>query len=171
MQHGNMCVIRRGSGLDILTPRGQRTLQDEKKAAARFCAVHPGLSYIHTKKRKPVGLDAFIVKDDEIIAAVECKCRYDVTLEEFCSAYHSEWLVTFDKLVTARALAMAFHVPLYGFVYLVNSDRLLVQQLTHLDGDWLCDMKIMRTVTQRTVNGGTATRANAFVCMRGAKEI
>lgn len=157
--------------MDILTPAGQETIQHELMAIARLSKAIPSLRYVHTPKHMPVRVDALLMQGDSIYAVVECKCRKDVTLEEFRSRYGNSWLVTFDKLVAARKLAMQLGVPLVGLVYFVQSDRLLAVRLCEADGEWLCSMRIARTQTQATVNGGSIVRANAYVSMDSATEI
>jgi hypothetical protein len=59
-------------------------------------------------------------------------------------------------------LAEQFCVPLIGFLFLVDDDVLLVQNLT------TAKKRKKITETQRTINGGTARRENMFVTMKDA---
>ena len=73
--------------LDVLTPNGQKSIADERKAKAIFACNFPQYSYIETPKTKSADVDAFLTKEGVIEAIIETKCRYDVTLEEFNQQY------------------------------------------------------------------------------------
>ncbi len=149
--------------MDILTPKGQLTVAQEQRAAQLFEERFPGCRYVCTPKDKPAVVDALIVRGNAVIAAAETKCRV-ITLEQF-TEWGKEWLVTFDKVVQARQFAMGCGVPLIGLLYLVPQDHLLVQRLFNDDGSPATDFSVSTTRTQRTVNGGKVSRANAFLKM------
>ena len=154
--------------MDILTPRGQATLTDEQRAKELFALRFPKYQYIETAKDRPADVDAFLVLDGGIRAIVETKCRYDCDLEKFQSDYGNSWLVTFDKLEKARTLSMALCVKVLGFLYLKQSDVLLVQELINDRGEYVPHIRVESTRTQATINGGTAVRMNAYIDMRKA---
>lgn len=153
--------------MDILTPKGQETAEQEREAASLFCSAYPRLSYIHTPKDQPSAIDAVIANGGVMLSAVECKCR-QMTLEHFTDVFDRRWLVTMDKLESGKALARMLCVPLVGFLYLVPSKTLLIQRLWDANVGWAVPMDVKATKTQATVNGGTAFRRNAFVDMRNA---
>lgn len=155
--------------LDVLSPRGQRSLADEASAAAIFRRNRPDFDYVGTPKDRPSDVDAVLVREGTIRAVVEQKSRYNCTLKTLFEVWRGEWLVTADKLDRARAVALAFRVPLYGFLYLVDERALLVRRLTVSSGDWVVAIRRERTLTQRTINGGEAMRLNAYVDMRDAR--
>ena len=148
--------------LDIATVRGQVSLADEQHVADWFNAK-PGLRYIQTPKNKPAKVDAILTQNNEIIGLAETKCRYKLSLDQFQQTFRNEWLITAEKVDTGIKLAEQLCVPLYGFLFLVDANTLLVQNLssasTHRE----------ITETQRTINGGVAVRENLFVSMRNAK--
>lgn len=154
--------------MDILTPRGQQTLAQELRAVEIFRSHYPELHYVHTDKDAPVSIDAVLTKDDEIVAAVECKCR-SMTEEEFFEGFDGQWLITFDKLMRAREMAAMLHVPLVAMLYLVPDDIVLVKTLTRKDGTLEVAFSVDKTKTQATVNGGEIVRDNAYIDMNGAK--
>ena len=123
---------------------------------------------MHTPKDAPCRIDALLVCDDALIGVVEQKSRFDLTLDRFRApppqGFGNLWLVTYSKLAAARALARALSVELFGFLWLARSRALLMQQLTE-HGAWTMDFTTKRTDTRATINGGTATRANAFIDM------
>jgi hypothetical protein len=106
-----------------------------------------------------------------VVAVVEQKSRFDVTLEDFRTAYRNTWLVTHEKLVAARAYAAEYHVPLYGFLWIVKDKTLLIQRITDRAGAWVARFDVRKTKTQATVNGGTAVRDNAYIDMDGCRTL
>ena len=53
-------------------------------------------------------------------------------------------------------------------LYLVPDETVLVLRLTDAEGQFLVPYRTERTVTQKTVNGGTAQRLNAYLSMKTA---
>ena len=157
------------SNLDIATPRGQLTLADESRVAA-FVESVQGYRYATTDKRTAAPVDALLINASQtIVGVVETKCRYDVTEAEFDQRYRSEWLVTWDKILSGLSIAQQVRVPFFGFLFLVKSNRLLTFRIANSAGLYVPAMRICQTETQATVNGGTAVRNNAFINMRDAK--
>jgi hypothetical protein len=154
--------------MDILTPAGQKTLADEESARRIFESHFPEYRYIHTPKDRPADIDAVVIHKNQITGVVETKCRYDVDLEGFNSRYQGLWLVTFDKILKGKVIADALQVPLVGFLYLAKSDVLLMNVI-YRDGSFLPKMTIEETRTQKTVNGGSILRSNAYIDMGQAK--
>lgn len=149
--------------MDILTERGQATLEAERRAVQLLHSRFPDLQYIETDKDTPARVDAILLRDSKVFGVVETKCRYNMTLEYFQTVYKSEWLVTYEKIAVGRSMAMAMHVPLIGMLYIVDSDVLLVQRLCEPSGLYTVTMRLESTVTQATVNGGEALRTNAYI--------
>jgi hypothetical protein len=154
--------------MDILSAKGQRTLPDEQRAKEIFLLAYPKYHYVETPKDRPADIDAFLILDSSIKAVVETKCRYDCDLEKFKRAYSNEWLVTFDKIEKARTIAKSLCVRVVGFLYLKQSDVLLVQEIVNADGLYVPSIRLDATTTQATINGGTATRTNAYINMDNA---
>jgi hypothetical protein len=154
--------------MDILTPAGQKTLADEQKAAAIYHKNCPNYRYIQTPKNMPALVDGVLISD-KILAVVETKCRYDMDLDYFNSAYKSEWLVTYEKISAAGKIGRDLGVPLVGFLYIVQSNCLLIQQITDEFGEMICTHYVKETETQKTVNGGKIVRPNCFISMKGAR--
>jgi hypothetical protein len=157
--------------LDVNTPRGERTLQEENACARLFESVTPGVRYVRTPKDSACRVDALLMTPNRMLAVVEQKSRFDCSLEKFRApspqGYGNEWLVTHRKLIEAREHARQYTMPLYGFLWLVQDRCLLVQRLVGRAGEWVAGFRVLRTQTQRTVNGGTVKRDNAFIDMTG----
>lgn len=161
--------------LDINTPRGQQTLTDEQKAVAIFNAKHPDFMYVHTDKRTMAKADALLVKDGALAGLVLTSCRYRCTVQTFELNWNYEWLVTWRKIALGAWLAKHLQTPLYGFLYVVDSDVLLIQPLyspTRPEPDrWRTPIRTDMTETQATVNGGLALRRNAFIKIDKATQL
>ena len=147
--------------LDIATQRGQISLADEQ-FVAQWYNSKPRHRYIQTPKDAPAKIDAILTKDNIIIGLAETKCRYNLSLEQLRTTFNDEWLITSEKVESGMELAEQFCVPLIGFLFLVDDDVLLVQNLT------TAKKRKEITETQRTINGGTARRENMFVTMKDA---
>ena len=155
--------------MDVLTPAGQQTIQDELEAVFIWGQHHPDLIYCHTPKNRESPVDAVLTKGQKVCGVVETKCRYDMTTGEFFNERGGMWLITFEKIINARQVAMALGVPLLGFLYIVQDKRLLVKKITDAYGKFIIDMSIQNTETQMTVNGGSIVRSNAYLNMRDCK--
>jgi hypothetical protein len=159
--------------LDINTPRGQVTLLDEIAAVKIFESNHPGRRYFNTPKDDRSDVDGLIFRIDTSVltSVVETKCRYDMTLEKFAEVYGRKWLVTFDKILRGIKVAEALRVPFGGFLYIVPSRALLTQCIWKPDTGFDVDLEVRKTTTQATVNGGMATRDNAFLDLLGVEPL
>ena len=152
------------AGLDILTPAGQVTLQHERAAYAIFERRFPGYTIQHTDKDREAPFDGRIMLRGKSVALVETKCRADVDIYDFRARYRNRWLITERKLQRAAACARRERVPLYGFLFFVRGQVLLVKRLADARGI-LIEYDLRETKTKATVNGGEATRLNAYVDM------
>ena len=153
--------------MDILTLRGQETVRQENLAIKIWEKNVPDFKYVHTPKDRPCTVDAFLVKNNIIQAVVETKCR-DMYLGKLKTKYSWRWLVTFEKIVMAQNIARQLHVPLVGFLYCIPDKTLLVHTIWNPKTGY-CDFEVMKTKTQATVNGGDATRDNAYINVKEAK--
>jgi len=147
--------------LDIDTPKGQVSLKDEQ-VVARWFNSKEGQRYIQTPKHSPAKVDAVLTRGDTMIGLAETKCRYNINLKDFQNKFKNEWLVTWEKLESGLKLAEQLCVPLYGFLYLVDDDVLLIQNLSKIK------MRKEFTETQKTINGGKIVRENGFIPMKDA---
>ena len=157
--------------LDVLSPKGQQSVRDEQAAVALFVGRFPQYAYAETPKHLPADVDALLMTGGALRQVVETKCRYDCDLQKFMGAYGGQWLVTYDKVVRAMAVAKGLRIGLMGFLYLAPSKTLLVQRITDDEGKFLVSLKVETTQTQATTNGGLAVRSNAFIDMRKATVI
>jgi len=156
--------------LGVLSPKGQAALVEEAKAAEIFKSHNPDLTYITTPKDKPSRVDGVLVDQGGTIrAVVEAKSRYGISLENFKQRFKNEWLVTYEKLATGATVAQLFHVPLVGFLYLVQDKTLLTIQLADHWGHFSQPFRVEKTETTKDINGGKTFRNNAFIRMDAAR--
>lgn len=155
--------------LNVLTPRGQQSLSDERAAASIF-ERNTGIEYHRTPDSSPASVDAVIVKGGHIVGVVETKCRYGVTRASLRDRWKDEWLITMDKVEHGKAAAAAMSVPFYGFCFLVDDGVLLVQKIADAEGQYAVSFRVERTETVKNCNGGTKKVPNAFIPMGNAKE-
>lgn len=155
--------------MDALTPKAAPAMREELRAAAALTAA-TGLRYVHTPKRQPARVDAVIASVEEteagrVITAeavAEMKCR-TLTLDEFRGRCGGELLVTFDKLVAGREAARLLRIPYWILLWLAGDGALLRLAVTDEEGQFVAPFRAAQTITPATINGGTATRCNAYV--------
>jgi hypothetical protein len=156
--------------MGVLTKRGQAALEQERIGVRIFESHNPELTFISTPKDKPSRIDGVLADGSGTIkAVVEVKTRYGLTLEKFRRAFKDEWLLTYEKLVNGAKVAELFHVPLVGFLYLVEDKTLLTIQLADALGAYSVPFRVQKTETTRDINGGLTCRNNAFIPMGSAK--
>lgn len=154
--------------LDINTPKGQISLQQEQEMLAIITKACPGFSTVQTPKWAAAEVDGLVVKGTAIAAIFESKCR-DMTRDQL-SRFGDEWLVTFEKLQKGAAIARSLCVPFVGYLYLVPDKKVLSVRIADEQGNFLPKIRLERTETQATTNGGQTTRTNAYISMATAKE-
>ncbi len=154
--------------LDVLTPAGQATVAQEREAVEIFRRHNPEFDFVGTPKHLPADVDGLIACRGEVRAVVEVKCR-QMTFQNLKEEFAWKWLITFDKLDRARKCAVSHRVPLTGWLLLLPERTLLTQRICEPDGMFSVPIEVVTSVTQRTVNGGTATRSNALIPMQTAR--
>jgi hypothetical protein len=153
-------------GLDILTPRGQQSSKDLAHAVSMWEGANIGWKVLLLPEDRASAIDGFLISPaGRVSAGVEAKCRYDITADGFRANFQNEWLVTMNKIVTARTVCDLLCMPLVGFLYLVESRVLMVKKLVDEDGDFCAPFRCDQTPTKKTINGGEAVRANAYIKM------
>lgn len=153
--------------MDIKTIKGKVSLADEQRVA-EFVEKKFNMQYVQTPKDMPAAIDAILV-DKEIKAVVETKCRYDIdSIDFFDSRYQSEWLITWEKVNKAMQIAAGLCVPCIGVLFLVKPEIVLIQRISHQNGQLATQIRLQTTKTQATINGGLAVRTNAYINMKSS---
>jgi hypothetical protein len=148
--------------LDVNTPRGLVTLEQERRAAEIICKTWPGCAYIHTPKDQAAAIDAVLCKSGTVRAVVLASCR-NCNLSTLRTTFHDAWLLTYSKIVEGQRIAQAMCVELWGILYLVPDDTVLRVKLWSPERGWLVCFSVNKTETQATCNGGSALRDNAYI--------
>lgn len=148
--------------MDILTPKGQITRQQEATALSIFLERFPSYDFVETPKDKPADIDGFIYKDHVLVSGVEVKCRM-MSYHDLMNKFNAEWLITYDKIERGISLCRSLGVDFRGFLYLVPDRTLVIVKLWDFKtGETAC-MELEESKTQATVNGGSIVRLNAYV--------
>lgn len=153
--------------LDLHTPRGRES-QAHLRDAALALYIRMGWRYIAGPDAAP--LDGVLVSGSGLRGVVEVKCR-DLTLDQLFDDFGGDWLITASKVEAIQSAALALGVRGYGLLWLIPSQVALLIPVAAGDGSLICQMRVEETVTQATCNGGTATRRNAYIDVRGAMQI
>lgn len=146
--------------MDILTPKGQESLEQERRLLTSFCAA-TNYSVIETDKNQPAQVDGFIVCDGAICGVFESKCRKANVAQ--MHRWGDEWILTHQKLLDGVEISKRLRTPFYGIVYLLDEPIGMFIKLTDNEGKILPKVRVENTETRATINGGTAVRANAYI--------
>jgi hypothetical protein len=152
--------------LDVNSPKGQKTLIEERRAYEIFTHNFPDYLIATTPKELEADIDAVLIKVDtkSIVAIIETKCR-QFNMQTLLNEFGNEWLITQAKVDKCQFLSRSLKVTTYGFLYLVPDDVLLAIRIVDNCGNILPKIRTAKTETQATVNGGTALRVNAYINM------
>lgn len=156
--------------MDILTPKGQETLAQERDAINLFLQSFPGFEFIETPKDTPADIDGIITKNGVMISGIEVKCR-TMTVDDLAAKFHYQWLITADKLDRGVDVCERLGIDFRGFLYLVPNKMLFIVPIFSYKDGWVTEPEYEMTKTQATVNGGFAERLNAYVDVSKAKVI
>jgi len=157
--------------MDILTEKGAETLQQVADAIDIWRKNFPAIQYIHTPDNRPADFDGILAHNGRVAGIVEIKCRVSMTFEKFGTDYKSEWLVTFDKVRRCMQAADAIQAPFVGFLYFPHEKILLYKRIYDPVNGVSASMRLARSRTQATVNGGQIVRENAYIDMADAKRL
>jgi hypothetical protein len=157
--------------MDILTKRGRETLDQVTDAINIWRRNLPTIQYIHTPADRPADFDGILVHNGRAAGIAEIKCRVSMSFDQFMGRYNAEWLVTFDKITRCMRAADAMQVPFLGMLYFPGQRILLYQSIYDPVDGLRTSMRVERSRTQATVNGGKIDRDNAYIDMSNAKRM
>ena len=146
-------------GLDINTPLGQESLQQELKMLDEIKKCW-NVDIILTDKKVDALCDGFLVRNNVIIALFESKCR-NMTLNQLEN--YGSWLITYNKVEKCKTLSEQLKVPFLGFLYLVDDNIVMHWNITDKEGNYQFIFDHQETKTQKTINGGEIIRDNAYL--------
>ena len=159
--------------MDINTAKGQRSLALEREMLSiirqRICNKHQKDSYLfETNKDSDARVDGVIIKNGELSGVFESKCR-DMSLMELRE--YGSWLITLDKIMDGKRVSELLRVPFIGVLYLIKDKIIMYWRITDNYGNFLLDFDIKNTRTQKTINGGSIVRANAYLPFTRGNEL
>lgn len=183
--------------IDAMSPRGLVAVEWARKGLNAWNRMHPQYCWIETKQDRYADLDVIIGKPEgdwaekhignpvdakclwigaELDQVMEIKSRFNVTKEKFFDEWQGRWLVTYDKLKRCYDTAFSLRADLTGLLVLVDSKvcyhKVLAKYNKENGGlEWQIKFEILQTETQKTINGGSALRKNAFIDMTEAHPI
>lgn len=153
--------------MDALTPNGRDAL-DHAARALKAISDQTGVAFVPFPDSSPARVDGVIVGRSGGLAGIyEVKAR-NMSIEDLMGMYRGDWLLSYDKLCAARELAVSTATRFIGVLFCVPSNVALVQPIWGRDGSILTSMVVSQTMTQKTCNGGLASRANAYINMTKA---
>jgi hypothetical protein len=149
--------------LDINTPRGQESVSEEKAMLDILKSRYQSSQFFHTPITRAALIDGFIVKNNELIAIYESKCRRE-SLDSFkAHPFNNEWMISHHKINSAANLSKILSVPFWGFLYLVNDKKVIAIKFTDEKGNYIHNMRIERKKTSKCCNGGTMIDTCVFI--------
>lgn len=159
--------------LDINTERGQKSLTDERKAH-NIIERYWKFQVVETPKNTIAVGDGFLIKDGVVKAFFETKCRHDMTYDQLLD--RGSWLITNEKIKACRRVSKLLQVPFLGFLYLLpksdpSQEILLFWKITNDDGEYAFKFNVEQQETQRSINGGTSNRMNAYFPIEYMKQV
>lgn len=106
-------------------------------------------------------IDGVAYMNHEITHIIEFKSRD----ESWDSMMHyGTYLISWDKIQNGMTMAKMMRVPFILIVYLVQSDMVLGVELATEDGTLAVnDIEVKETRTQRSIQGGSVMRKNAYI--------
>ena len=152
--------------LDCETPLGKKFIEEQYKTQELLKAR--GYTIINTPS-KDHNSDILLAKEIDglltLYGIAEIKSRRMAGDRVIDRAYVEKngYLVTYDKIKYGAQISSFYKVPFFLIVNLLLDKRVLVWQITNPNGSHTMDFKILETATQRTCNGGTIIRKNAYL--------
>jgi hypothetical protein len=147
--------------LDVNTPKGEAATAAERAMMLRFAAEHKA-EIAETPKKYDGIIDGFVVEvpSYEIRFGYEAKTR-NASLEDLRK--WGSYLITAEKLDRGAALCAELRVHFCLLVSLEKDGSAIIYHVSDRHGNFVFDFDRRATITQATVNGGTANRVNAFL--------
>ena len=147
---------------DCASPLGRVASWHERQIAARMArAWHAEV--VMTGKGNPddiAAVDAIFSREGVICAVAEIKWRAPSLT--FSSLHRlNSYLITHRKLQRGRVAARLLRVPYLVVAGLADAD--VWWTVADLSGRWVENVHVAKTTTQRTINGGTVLRWNAYI--------
>lgn len=158
--------------MDALSEKGLQVRTEVEEVISRLEAAWKA-KFIQWKNSDPISFDGFIVEDGEIGGIFEFKSR-NVSFKDDKIEYKGKWydtvILSQSKIDECVEFSQKYRVPFVFVFYAQKSASVHVIQITNSKGDYLFPYKTEKTKTQATINGGRATRLNAFLPLDKSKQ-
>ena len=149
---------------DCATPKGQVAIGHERRLAHQMAArwnADVFFTGVGVETDTAV-VDAAFSRHGVLMAVAEIKWRGEsLTLDTLRNL--DSYLIKHRKLQRGLVVARLLHAPLVLIVGL--ADCTVWWKVAEADGSWCEHPHVARTRTQRSINGGTALRWNAYVSL------
>lgn len=153
--------------MDQHTEKGVRA-NEQSDLALQILNRLTGSYFYQTPNGKPSKLDGCIVSKGKLAGFFEIKSR-DVSYDLFSGRYENEILLTYDKLWHAFSITKTLCLSFSVIYHLVPSKMILCKTVIDAEGMLLSPVRIIRSKTPSSVNGGEVFRNNAFIKMDDAR--
>ncbi len=146
--------------MDILTERGQTYVEHEKRVIERLKQSYANSFIYHTPINAPASLDLISTRNGRLVAVAEVQCRNN-SVDDFHK--FGSLILTWTKVEALINVAVALYVPGLVILYSIPDDVVLIAKVVNPDGSLVRSLDKDHTVTQKSCNGGQATRLNAYI--------
>lgn len=146
--------------MDILTERGQRYVEEERRVVAYMQDLYRTSFVYHTPLHTPAALDIVSIRDGQVRSVAEIKCREN-TIDDFLR--FGSLILTWSKVEAMQDVADALYVPGYVVLYSIPDDAICVAHIVNPDGTLAAKIDCDITATKRSCNGGQAMRKNGYI--------
>tara|TARA_A100001515_G_scaffold24395_5_gene18800 strand:+ start:4629 stop:5093 length:465 start_codon:yes stop_codon:yes gene_type:complete len=144
--------------LDSQTEKGIKYIEQEDKIADTICEKLR-CEQIHMASND-CQVDRLFFRGKTLVSIGEIKSR-NMSLEELKE--HGSYLISYKKLQMGKAFCDLTGVPYFLFVKLIPDNEIYFWKICDDEGNWTANFETKETVTKSNVNGGSATRINAFI--------
>lgn len=143
-----------------------------------FLRIYPHFSWNETDQDRSADVDGILgvaSNGHNIIQSVlEIKSRFDMDMAKLFNEYEGRWLISHDKLLRGYDLAHALRSDFNCMLVLKQDRRAFLRKIAKHNKDtggleWVADFEVRKTETQKSINGGTAYRDNAYIDMYNAR--
>lgn len=147
--------------LDCNTPTGRVYIGWQADCLSRLEKAW-GVTCASTNDQEAADVDAFAIRESRISAVMEVKSR-EMDLPKL--RRFGSYLITFEKLLKLRAVAMAVRVPGLVVVSLLKDKQIVFWKICDSEGNFLAPLEARISKTQTTCNGGQIDRFNAYLSL------
>ena len=164
---------------DATTKKGKIAIYWARRGVKGFLNMYPKYTWQETAVDRYADVDGLLgcaSNGRNVIQCVlEVKARSKMTHEQLFGEFEGRWLISYDKLVRGYDIAFGLRSHFICMLVMPKEKRGYLRKIAHYNPEtggleWSADFEVRKTETQKTCNGGTAFRENAFIDMYKAKQ-